>query len=203
MLSMKAEILNDVFSILPYVTAFPMEEARRDRLLNSLYQIVDTMGIPGDIYGLEVGEDGQARFPEKKHSENPTEESVPAKTAPPKTVSVAKTGAIGFLAGPPPQRDLPDGVHRSIGFGAHKINEEKPPRRKGGFIQRSVSNDNPDRIMILDGETGDMYVLPVSRVAFLGGQIDGKVYRLDFNADTLEWIVAVENLNNPSGRIGF
>lgn len=195
MLSMKAEILNDVMSILPYVAASPMNEAHRANLLSSIYDIVDTMGVPGSIYGFKIDEDGTLLVPRRKRSKKRARATQAA--------SIAKNEAIGFLGGLPPERDLPGGIHRSIGFGTPNINKERPPQRKGGAIQRSVSNDKPEQIMILDGETGGMYVLPISRAGILGAQVDGKVYRLDFNKDTVEWVVAVENLNNPTGRIGF
>lgn len=196
MLSMKAEILNDVMSILPYVAASPMDKARQARLLDSIYQIIDTMGIPASIYGFKIDKNGTVRFPKK------TQRKKRLQTA--QAMSDAKTETIGFLGGDlAPERDLPDGIHRSIGFGTHNISGEKPPQRKGGAIQRSVFGDKQEQIMILDGETGEMYALPILRVGVLGGQVDGTVYRLDFNKDTLKWVVAVENLNNPTGRIGF
>jgi hypothetical protein len=194
-LSMKAEILNDVTSILPYVAASPMDEGRRANLLNSIYEIVETMGVPGSIFGFKIDEDGTLLVPRKKQPKKR------ARAA--QAVFVAKNEAIGFLGGLPPERDLPGGTHRSIGFGTYNINREKPPQRKGGAIQRSISDNKPDQVVILDGETGGMYVLPIARVGFSGGQVDGKVYRLDFNKDTVEWVVTVENLNNPTGRIGF
>lgn len=148
LLNLKAEILNDVISVLPYVAVSTMEEARKNKLLNSVYQIIDTMGIPAKVYGFQVAEDGSLSFPGKRRPQN---------TMKVVSISPAKE-AIGFLGGKSPSRDLPDGEHRSIGFGTHTISGEKAPARVGGSIQRSVADDGQEKqLLIIDGETGTIY----------------------------------------------
>jgi hypothetical protein len=194
LLNLKAEILNDAMWTLPQVAVSGMEEERKNNLLNSIYQIIDTMGVPAQVYGFQIDKSGQLSYPGKRRP------NIRAQGIRP--VEIAKD-AIGFLGGKAPSGDLPEGVHRSIGFKEHTVSGENPPARAGGTILRSISKEKPNYVLIVDGEKGTVYHLPIARVAFPGGQAGGKVFQLDFNNQTGEWMVLVKNLNNPDGRIGF
>lgn len=195
MLSMKAEILNDVVMILPQVAVSSMDESRKNLLLNTLYQIIDTMGIPAQVYGFQVDDKGNLSFPGKQRPQDGGFKTF--------TIAEKSRPAIGFLGGHVAGRDLPDGEHRSIGFGKQTIRGEQPPARVTGSIQRSISKENPAYILIIDGETGIVYNLPIKLVGAQGGKAGDKAFNLDFNNEVKEWFVLVQNLNNPEGKIGF
>ncbi len=195
LLSMKAEILNEVVSLLPFVLNADIDEAKQGRMVNSIYQIVDSMGIPTSVYGLSLDEHGNVVSPNKKKARK--------KSAPTPAVKISPNKrTIGFIAGSGPASDLPENLHRSIGFKAHEIRGEAPPLRSTGEIKRVLTHGETS-LVITDGETGKVYSIPLTRLLLMEAQLDGQKIKLEFNPDISEWIIAVENLNNPSGRIGF
>lgn len=198
LLNLKAQILNVIFAVLPKVLAFPVEPTRKAELVSSIHQIVDAVGIPITVFGFEVDKKGYVTHPQLKNYPRRVIRAV-ASGLPNKAETKA---AIGFLEGVKPDRDLPAHLHRSIGFGETKITGEAPPARAVGQIQISLSADN-SIVHILDRETGARFDVPImSMVTNAFGGKD-KDMQLDFIPEYREWFVRIENLHNPTGRIGF
>lgn len=182
-LNMKAQVLNRALQLLPV--------AQKPETVASIYQILETFGIPPGFYGLEINKEGQLvrHGPTYKIGPIPPEENGPH---------------IGFVSlGHKPYRDLPQGLSRSIGFGPERIESEAHPERMTGFIQSMVSPKDPNMLIIYDGEKKVAYAANLQFLHLGGIELNDRTYQLVFNQDIGEWIVAVENLANPSGKIGF
>lgn len=192
-LSLKADILNQVFDLLPQVIRSPMDPAKKARAMNSIYQIVDSLGIPAQVFGFRILRDGRVIFP----------------SAPPQRIPrmvrpvLPKVNPIGFTTREPGSRDLPDDQHRSIGFGAHEIRGEVPPQREVGQISRSLENGKAPVLVVTDEINKKTFRLPLAHLIFSEVTLEGSKYELQFNPEVMEWVVTRDNLNNPSGRIGF
>jgi|GEM_PF-3286363 len=191
-LSMKANVLNQITNVLPMVIQSSKDHPKRARVLASIYQIIDTFGLPPAMYGLKL--DAQSRVITPETPPFPTSETPAPEMSTP----------IGFLqANPTPRRDLPEGMYRSIGFSAHEISVSVPPARETGYIRRGMAKENPNIMIIADSETNNIYYIDIRIMTSSGAQVEGKKMQLNFSPEDREWIVLIENINNPVGRIGF
>ncbi len=53
-LNLKADILNTIGDLLPYVLRNAANEDKKVRALTSIYEMLDTIGIPPKIFGLKI-----------------------------------------------------------------------------------------------------------------------------------------------------
>lgn len=196
-LSMKAEVLNRVGDLLLPVAYSPMPDEKRTRMISSIFQMIDTLGLPAKIFGFEINEDGRPVLPvsaearEAALKASKTRDLVPEKNP------------IGFLPTTVATRDLPDHLARSIGFRDHQIREHARPQRTVGRIGRRLIGENQDVLLVVDVENGISYALPLGQLQVTALEIPGRRYELQFNPEVREWVVISHNLNNPTGRIGF
>jgi len=182
-LNMKAQLLNRIMQLLP-VTQKP-------EMVASIYQMLDTLGVPPAVYGLKLDEQGHLL----KQGPTYPSEPLPAETRGP---------SIGYLnMGEFQYRDLPEGLHRSIGFGAQRVEREALPERVTGMIQRMISKKDPNVLIVYDGEKKVAYAANLQLLHLGGIRLDTHTYQLQFNQEYHEWVVVIENLANPSGKIGF
>lgn len=182
-LALKAQILNNVFRLLPTV--------EKPETLDSIYQMLETLGIPPKSYGLVIDKQNRItrKGPSFKLEFPPPEEPGPS---------------IGFVNfGKNETRDLPDWLHRSIGFGPQHVELDAPPPRATGSIHRTVSENDPRTLIITDGETNTTYKVDLRVLSIFGFELDNHRYQLEFNPEVYSWVVTDENLSNPSGKIGF
>lgn len=196
-LSMKAEVLNRVGDLLPHAALSPMPETQRSRMISSIFQMIDTLGMPSKIYGFEVNEEGRPVLPVSEKAReafaknSKTQDLVPAKNP------------IGFLPGKPATRDLPEHLKRSIGFRAHEIREHDRPQRTVGLIARQLVGEKNDVLLVIDRENSVSYAIPLVQLQVTSLEVPGRRYELQYNQEIREWVVIAQNLNNPTGRIGF
>lgn len=191
-LNMKAELLNQITDLLPSVLSLS-DPARKIQMISSIYHILDTVGVPIQVFGLQVDEQGRLVLPNVVNSQS-------RRNSAPTVVS----SPIGFLAQKEAsERDLPDGTHRSIGFTAHSYFKDPVPSRKIGNYQRGILQDNPNMIAVIDRESGQTYFADIRILHASGASLDGHDLELTFNQQAHEWVVTDHNLNNPSGKIGF
>lgn len=192
-LNMKAELLNRITNLIPFVLRLPDRE-RKIQMISSIYHILDTVGVPAQVFGLQVDEKGRLVLPNVANSQS-QKKPVSTKMA---------SHPIGFLGQKQAsERDLPEGTHRSIGFAAHSYSKDPLPSRKIGNYQRGILQDNPNVIVVIDQESGQTYFADSRILRASGAKVDGHDLELTFSQDAHEWIVIDRNLNNPSGRIGF
>jgi hypothetical protein len=186
-LNMKAALLNQIGDLLPFLLR------EKPEMIPTVYAMLDSIGVPPKLYGLEVDEKNQLVVP----------------ALPPQGPSAAndneiQNAPIGFLKpSSQPRRDLGDGLHRSIGFADFTVRGEAPPQRRTGQIQRGLAKQNKSILIVADAETGKTYAADLRILTSAGAQTEGKKLKLQFNPDIREWVVLVENLNNPTGKIGF
>ncbi len=196
LLNSKADVLNQVTDVLPKVAMGMPEGAARTRALGTLYRMVETLGIAPATWGLKL--DNQT---------NLVSIAVPArntsKIKPVKEPEVPNN-PIGFVtpvnAG---QTDVPEGFHRTIGFGAHRLVAHDQPLRKTGQITYAVHPKHKTILMVSDNETKEIYAVDMRIMTAPGALTENNRLSLDFNPDVGEWIINVENLANPTGKIGF
>ncbi len=190
-LNLKAQVLNRALAILPPLMRARIDNARKTQLANSVYIMIDTLGVSPGSYGLELDDDRNVKVPDMTDLP-PAEES--------HSLPIAKS-QIGFVFVEGPDSELPDHVHRSIGYGPLTLNVDLLPARQAGFIHRAMKEEG--QLIIVDGEQRLGYQFPIQLLSFHTFQGDGKIYRLGFNQQIFNWVVTVENTNNPEGRIGF
>lgn len=195
-LNMKASLLNDIFGLLPMVMLSTDEGPKRARVIGLFYQILDSLGVPPQIYGLAANEKGQIVIPQvpqqiREAMNRPAPEVV--------------NNPIGFVK--PSSIDdgeaAPEGTHRSVGFGPQTLEDYPLPDRQTGFIQRTLLPQNKLIMIVIDREKNAYYHVDLRLLTSAGGQGDGRTFQLQFNPEIREWIVLVTNQNNPGGRIGF
>lgn len=186
-LNMKAEALNRVMSILPMV--------KKAETLDSIYLIIDSLGVPPAMYGLTL---------DPQTHEVVSSMAKSGRRAKAETEAEVVNRPIGFVTfAKSAGRDLPEELHRSIGFGPQRIDLHAPPKRLTGKFSRSVSPENKELLIVTDPETNSVYQVSIKILTSSGADLQDKTYRLEFNREMLEWIVRIENLNNPTGHIGF
>lgn len=182
-LNMKAQLLNRIIGLLP--------AAEKPEMVASIYQMLDTLGVPPALYGLKLDEQGHLLKQGPTYKSGP----LPAETRGP---------SIGFVnMGEFQYRDLPEGLHRSIGFGPQRVESDPLPDRVTGMIQRMISKKDPNVLIVYDGEKKIAYAANLQLLHLGGIQIGDHTYQLEFNQEYQEWVVVVQNLANPSGKIGF
>lgn len=184
-LSMKAQVLNNVMYLLAAV--------EKPETLGSIYQMLDSLGVDPEMYGLKLDDQNRLMMPKR--------DPAPANV---KKVRPVNKRTIGFLKlSPTPLRDLPEGLHRSIGFGPQHVEGYAPPARVTGQIRRAVSPKNQNIMIFTDGETKSVYQADRRILNLFGVEFENQKYTLQFNNEMSEWVVVVENLANPTNRIGF
>jgi hypothetical protein len=186
-LNMKAALLNQIGDLLPFLLR------EKPEMIPTVYAMLDSIGVPPKIYGLEVDEKNRLVIP-----------SLPPQGPRAGNDNEIQNAPIGFLKPSAlPARDLEAGLHRSIGFADFSVRGEAAPLRRTGQIQRGIAKQNKSILIVADGETGKSYAADLRILTSAGAEIEGKKLALQFNPDIREWIVLVENLNNPTGKIGF
>ena len=190
-LYLKAQVLNRTAQLLPVLLRMP-DQQKKVRVLASVYQILDSLGIPPEMYGLKLDPKNRLVIPRLSSSREPA--NLPEIPSTP----------IGFLTSSrAPARDLAKGLNRSIGFAPHILREIEYPKRNGGFLQRSFPPQNKNILIVADGETKTVYYVDLRLLTSAGAEFIGKTLQLNFNPEIAEWVVEVKNIHNPSGKIGF
>lgn len=190
-LHLKAQVLNRTVQLLPLFLRVP-DEQKRHRIIGSVYQILDSLGVSPEVYGLQIDQQNRLVIPLL-----PRLRAVANLPEPPYR-------PIGFLTSSrAPTRDLPEGLNRSIGFAPHTIRPTEDPKRHGGFLQRGFPPQNKNILIVADGETKAVYYVDLRLLTSAGAEFVGRSLQLNFNPEISEWVVEVKNLHNPSGKIGF
>lgn len=190
-LHMKAQVLNRTMQLMPLFVRIT-DTQKKVRVLASVYQILDSVGVSPAIYGLQLDKQNRLVIPLLPSLRDP--QNLPELPSQP----------IGFVTSSrEPARDLAEGFHRSIGFATHIIRDNEDPKRYGGFLQRGSSPQNKNILIVADGETKAVYYVDLRILTSAGAQFVGKTLQLIFNTEIAEWMVEVKNLDNPTGKIGF
>lgn len=186
-LSMKAAVLNSIVGILPAV--------HQPQHLAAIFQIIDSLGVDPQMYGLTLNKDSRVESTMAERARR-TDYREPA-------FEESKGAPIGFVQfNKSLSKDLPLGIQRSIGFGPQEIKIDPAPKRKTGFITRQFDANSPN-MKIIDLETKTAYQVNLVVMTSLGAKFSDNAYQVRWNDDVKSWVVIVENLNNPSGKIGF
>lgn len=184
-LSMKAYLLNQMGKLVTSV--------EKPETLRSIYQMLFSLGVPPQNYGLQM--DAMGRMVRYRMGPSAQSQSID---------QIAEMNPIGFLKnGKAPTRDLPDWQHRTIGFGAQSVELYAPPERATGSIRMDVSPQDPGTLIVVDEEKGVRFEVDMQIMTTSGAEVEGHRYILGFNRDISQWVVIAENLNNPSNRLGF
>jgi hypothetical protein len=191
-LALKAQVLNAFIYLIPRVNMQFESGPEKARVLSSIFQMITYLGVSPKSYGLEMDEQFAVTAP-----------IIPISLKK-KSKTYTRDAPIGFVASPQASdRDLPDELKRSIGFGEHQISSIHLPLRMIGRIQLDISTANKEILLVSDPETKNVYKAHLRVLTSMGGKTEHLTYTLDFKPAIGEWIVKVDNLNNPEGHIGF
>lgn len=197
----KAEFLNDAMPVVRRLRQLSKLRTKARKELNLIYTMISTLGA--NVKGIQ----------------SITKTYRPKKSA--VATSFAKPNSIGFFenknddgSGPAPYfgfgnrprntgSDLPEGMHRSIGFGPQVIESHvETPLRAAGKLTIELTKDL-NSIVVTDLMTNTIYM--VKKMFMLAGDAESefKAFAIEYDNGENEWILNYKNLANPEGKIGF
>ena len=190
-LNMKASFLNDAGLLVQQVLTTVPDSQRKNALLADMYQMIASLGVPPKNYGLILNRKGMIQMPKVDIASKPLR-------------PIKYKNPIGFILNDrTPDPLVPEGFHRSIGFGPQTIEGSARPARRGGNLFWEVSEKHPDMLLVFDGEKELLYVVPKNVMVSAAAAFDGRAFILDFSIEGGGWIVRTEKLDGTEERIGF
>lgn len=198
-LNKKSELLNNIIQIVRRFKSNSHFEAQSKIKLTQIYNMLFSLGIDPELYGLNSNSSNQAQLKvERKQKKKELKKGI----APTPSENM---GFIGFLE----PKDL-SGENNSkktkglgyIGFLPQPPKEEQLPHRQIGQIAIEYDQET-NFLKITDSQNNIEYIVARTDLARAQVKISGKQMTLTFNSKSKSWFVSFENLANPSGQIGF
>ena len=194
LLKKKAEFLNNVVYLLrPFLFVEDFEK-KSGLPLEQVFNMLVALGVDPTMYALKVNEKNEVTIERPTPSQKPP---VAQKIAAEPQVSAP----IGFFAVEGQrERDLPDHLRRSIGFGPQVIHEDEAPNRVKGQLRFQFSVQDK-MVLVFDPVEKLQYLASLQILTASVLETDDKAMALSYQDG--EWLVVFKNLANPEGKIGF
>lgn len=187
----KAFLLNQMGSLVGVLRHMHAQQISAPISLLQISNMLFSLGVHPKSYGIELDKNKKLHFKGLKiTNEEPSKQNEFIKAK------------IGFIYNDGDESlELPDGFFRSIGFETITIRQEEAPRRKGGQIYLSSSNES--NLSIKDLENLKIMFVPKKIMSLMKVKTDSKEMIVDYDSENNEWLVRFANLSNPNGEIGF
>lgn len=183
----KAQFLNDAIGVILQIRFMDPQELPEVNY-TQFAQMFFSLGVDPKMYGLTPDKNGDFQLSIGKTKKSKATASEP----------FVESRAIGFIHFPKSESQKP----HSIGFATWKTPEQETPIRAGGRIGFEPL---PSRNLLLVGDFENTVAYEVSVGLLRSFQYKGEdlSFEITFDKQQGQWIVAFENHNNPTGKIGF